>query len=76
MGGSLAERYTIKSGDTLWDLAHARYGTGTGWKQIYDLNKMLIADPHWIYPGQDIAIPLELPSQTASVSAVHRYYAR
>jgi len=49
--------YTIKKGDTLWDLAKKYLGSGTKYKEIANLNKSVIKDPHWIYPGQKIKIP-------------------
>ena len=34
-GGS----YTVQSGDTLWEIAEARYGTGFDWGKILEANK-------------------------------------
>ncbi len=31
--------YTVKSGDTLWEIAEARYGTGFDWGKILEANK-------------------------------------
>lgn len=49
-------KHTVKKGDTLWDLAKKYLGSGTKWRQIYNLNKSKIKDPHWIYPGQVFVI--------------------
>lgn len=49
--------YTVQPGDTLWDIAVDKYGTGLGWWMIYDANRKTIADPHWIYVDQKIIIP-------------------
>ena len=55
--------YTVKQGDTLWDIARVKLGNGTKWQTIYSLNKATIeaaAKKHgrssssngwWIYPG-------------------------
>lgn len=62
--------YTIKSGDTLWDIAEKNLGGGANWQAIYDANKEIIestAKEHgksssdngwWIYPGVTIQIPV------------------
>ncbi|WP_099205657.1 LysM peptidoglycan-binding domain-containing protein [Scatolibacter rhodanostii] len=59
--------YTIKSGDTLWDIARTQLGNGTKWTAIYNANKILIDDTarkrglstggHWIFPGTVLTIP-------------------
>lgn len=49
--------HTVKKGDTLWDLANTYLGDAYQWPQIYQLNKDLIKDPHWIYPGQEFRLP-------------------
>lgn len=35
IGGS---SYTVKSGDTLWEIAEARYGSGASWTKILNAN--------------------------------------
>ncbi|WP_242965131.1 DUF6448 family protein [Dehalobacterium formicoaceticum] len=46
--------YTVKSGDTLWQIA-LKYDTT--YRQIANVNK--ISNPHMIYPGQTFIIPIE-----------------
>ena len=48
--------YTVKKGDTLWDLAKKFLGRPTRWPEIYKANKSKIKDPHYIYPGQRFMI--------------------
>jgi len=66
---SSAKSYTVKSGDTLSNIAKKSYGKSTNWKQIYTANKTVIestAKKHgktsssngwWIYPGTKLSIP-------------------
>lgn len=61
--------YVVKSGDTLWKIAKAHYGSGTQWTRIYDVNAGTIEAAarqhgkagsdhgHWIYPGTALTIP-------------------
>jgi LysM repeat protein len=48
--------YEIKTGDTLSSIALSKYGTLNKWKDLYELNKAEIKDPHWIYPGQRLKL--------------------
>lgn len=50
-----SKKYTIKQGDTLWDLADKNYGDGSRWKEIAKANK--ITDPRKLMIGQNIVIP-------------------
>jgi protein tyrosine/serine phosphatase/LysM repeat protein len=51
--------YTVKSGDTLWDLSAEYLGTGFRYEEIYEANEDIIDDPDLIYVGQDLTIPAE-----------------
>jgi chromosome segregation ATPase len=47
----------IQKGDTLWDLAGKYVGKCWQWPSLEDHNKF--TDPHWIYPGEKLAIGIK-----------------
>jgi hypothetical protein len=47
--------YTIKKGDTLWDLSERFSDSPWQWPDLWKENKQ-IANPHWIYPGNRIRL--------------------
>ena len=51
------ESAVVKSGDTLWGIAHHCYGNGTKYTKIFQSNRSLIRNPHLIYPDQRFAVP-------------------
>jgi len=50
------EIYTIKKGDTLWDLSQRFIEDPLYWPNIWADNPELITNPHLIFPGQQIRI--------------------
>jgi nucleoid-associated protein YgaU len=55
-------QYTVKSGDTLWEIAEAVYGSGFEWRRILDANKDSVGflpngSQALIVPGQTLNIP-------------------
>jgi hypothetical protein len=51
--------YTIKQGDTLWDISSKFLKDPFLWPKLWQRNPY-ITNPHWIYPGQPIRLsPLE-----------------
>ncbi len=51
--------YTIKKGDTLWDLSQKFYNSQWDWPGLWEMNNSGIKNPHWIYPGKKIRIFLK-----------------
>lgn len=50
--------YTIQSGDNLWNIARDHLGSGTKWKELYNLNSDLIGDnPNLVFAGTELKLP-------------------
>jgi nucleoid-associated protein YgaU len=49
--------YTVRRGDTLWEIAEGYYGGGWHYRAIVRDNRRKIRNPHWIYPTQKFHIP-------------------
>lgn len=51
-------KYTVKSGDTLSDIANEKLGDADRWREIYEANKEVVGDdPDTIQPGMELEIP-------------------
>lgn len=53
------ERYTVKRGDTLWAIAGLFLQSPWRWPQLWGMNMGEIANPHLIYPGQQLELVRE-----------------
>jgi hypothetical protein len=58
-GARRARVYTVRRGDTLWDIAEYYLGGGWRYRAIVRENRRKIRDPHWIYPRQEFTIPIQ-----------------
>jgi hypothetical protein len=52
--------YTVQKGDTLWDLSERFYDSPWVWPDLWKKNQE-VANPHWIYPGEQIRVLPEEP---------------
>ena len=50
--------YTVVSGDCLWNITKKFTGSGSDWRELYELNTDVIgSNPNLIYPGQVLTLP-------------------
>lgn len=52
-----AKTYTVKSGDTLWQISQKVLGKGGRYMEIYSLNTDKLKSPNVIKPGQVLTLP-------------------
>lgn len=52
-----SETHRVAQGETLWAIAGRYYDTPTRWPEIYEANRGIVQDPHWIFPGEELLIP-------------------
>ncbi|MBE5972517.1 MAG: LysM peptidoglycan-binding domain-containing protein, partial [Lachnoclostridium sp.] len=49
--------YIVVRGDSLWLIAKNQLGDGKRWREIYNLNQAIVANPEVIFAGQKLAMP-------------------
>jgi LysM repeat protein len=50
------DTYTVKRGDTLWDISSLYLTSPWRWPELWGMNKVQVANPHLIYPGQTLKL--------------------
>lgn len=51
----------VRLGDTLWDLARTYLNNPWAWPLIFEANRGVVENPHWIYPAEVLIIPGLVP---------------
>ncbi len=50
------ETYSVKAGDTLWDIAESYWGDGTYYQKILDDNADVVSMPEHLMPGSELQL--------------------
>jgi LysM repeat protein len=56
LAANAPDTYTVKSGDTLWDISSVFLTSPWRWPELWGMNKDQVRNPHLIYPGQTLAL--------------------
>jgi hypothetical protein len=62
------ETYSIKPGDTLWDISSRFLKNPYLWPKLWQRNPY-ITNPHWIYPGKEIRLTADAPKPEPAETA-------
>ncbi|HSJ25212.1 MAG TPA: LysM peptidoglycan-binding domain-containing protein [Longimicrobiales bacterium] len=55
--GQQQREHVVRRGDTLWDLARQYLSNPFLWPMIFEANRNVVENPHWIYPAERLIIP-------------------
>jgi len=51
-------RHVVRPGDTLWGIARQYLNDPFRWPDVFRRNTDVVENPHWIYPGEVLRIPV------------------
>lgn len=49
----------VRQGESLWGVARRTLGKGSRWREIFEANRGVIADPDYVAPGTELMIPVQ-----------------
>jgi LysM repeat protein len=61
--------HVVEKGDTLWDISSSYLYDPFLWPKVWNANRE-IENPHLIYPGQNIIVPMDLADKSRKIKTV------